>query len=466
MAPRGCVISPDNFCFICGKYTVKSQQRNISDFLKKVYFAYFKLKLGDHDNKWAPHKVYRRCEEDLRLWFKGKKNSIRFGIPMMWHEQKNHSTDCYFCSVDVRGFKTKNKKNIFYPNFSSANRPVPHISEIPFPHPPSSLDDIRSDSEDGNTLPHQDESSSDFSVDEGPQPFSHSELNDLVRNLGLSKDGAELLGSRLKNKNLLTPGTSFSWYKHREKEFTQFFSKEGNLVFRNDVQGLMKCFDIEYDPSEWQIFIRLKQASKQSCCIMLSRTSFDSLWRLQNTNHVVWSAGRLHKICLLCLWDSQARDLHWTKTDWSLRGVLTPGEKNVINTTLVQPEKVLLPPLHIKLGIMKQFIKSLPKDGECFGYLCSKFPKLSEAKLKEGVFTGSDIRKLLSVPLCSETLRDKEKEEWNSFKEVVHRFWGNTKDPLYKTMVQCMLTAYEDKGCKVSLKVHFLHSNIDCFPEN
>ncbi|GBM84224.1 hypothetical protein AVEN_94424-1 [Araneus ventricosus] len=74
--------------------------------------------------------------------------------------------------------------------------------------------------------------------------------NDLVRDLGLSKDGAELLGSRLKNKNLLTRRTSFSWYRHREMEFTQFLFKEGNLIFRNDVQGLKKCFDIEYDPSK------------------------------------------------------------------------------------------------------------------------------------------------------------------------------------------------------------------------
>ncbi|GBM40050.1 hypothetical protein AVEN_81265-1 [Araneus ventricosus] len=29
-----------------------------------------------------------------------------------------------------------------------------------------------------------------------------------------------------------------------------------------------------------------------------------------------------------------------------------------------------------------------------------------------------------------------------------------------------MLTAYEAQGCKMSLKVHFLHSHIDCFPEN
>ncbi|GBM34382.1 hypothetical protein AVEN_131473-1 [Araneus ventricosus] len=194
MAPRDCVISPDNFCFICGEYTVKSQRRNISDFMKKVYFAYFKLKLGDQDKQWAPHKVCRRCEEELRLLFKAKKNSFRSGIPMMWREQQNHTTDYYFYSVDVRGFYIKNKKNIFYPNLNAAIRPVPHTSEIPVLHLPSSLDDIRSDSEDGDTLPHQDESSSDFSVDQGSQPFSQSEL----------------LGSRLKNKNLLTPGTTLN----------------------------------------------------------------------------------------------------------------------------------------------------------------------------------------------------------------------------------------------------------------
>ncbi|GBN75081.1 hypothetical protein AVEN_241761-1 [Araneus ventricosus] len=128
-------------------------------------------------------------------------------------------------------------------------------------HPPSSLDDIHSDSEDEDTLPHQDESRADFSVDEFPQPFSQSEINDVGRDLGLSKDGAELLGSRLKNKTLLTPGTSFSWCRHPEKEFTQFFSKEGNLVFCNDVQGLKECFDIEYDPSEWRLFIDSSKTS-------------------------------------------------------------------------------------------------------------------------------------------------------------------------------------------------------------
>ncbi|GBM67403.1 hypothetical protein AVEN_233587-1 [Araneus ventricosus] len=29
-----------------------------------------------------------------------------------------------------------------------------------------------------------------------------------------------------------------------------------------------------------------------------------------------------------------------------------------------------------------------------------------------------------------------------------------------------MLIAYEAQGCKMSSKAHFLHSHIDCFPEN
>ena len=56
-------------------------------------------------------------------------------------------------------------------------------------------------------LPHQIESSSDFSCDQGSKPFFQIELNDLVRDLGLSKDEAELLDSRLENKNLLSPET-------------------------------------------------------------------------------------------------------------------------------------------------------------------------------------------------------------------------------------------------------------------
>ncbi len=44
---------------------------------------------------------------------------------------------------------------------------------------------------------------------------------------------------------------------------------------------------------------------------------------------------------------------------------------------------------------MKQFVKAQPKDDKCFKYLCDLFPGLSQAKLNECVFVGSDIMKMM-----------------------------------------------------------------------
>ena len=44
---------------------------------------------------------------------------------------------------------------------------------------------------------------------------------------------------------------------------------------------------------------------------------------------------------------------------------------------------------------MKNFVKALDKTKAGFKYLYEKFPRLSEAKIKEGVFLGPQIRELL-----------------------------------------------------------------------
>jgi hypothetical protein len=104
MASRDCVNTPDSFCYICGEVVVKKQHRNISDFVKT----------------WAPHKVCSVCVEDLRLWSKCKKNSFRFGVPMIWRQPPNHGGDCNFCTCNIQGYSLKNKKDIVYPNLPSA----------------------------------------------------------------------------------------------------------------------------------------------------------------------------------------------------------------------------------------------------------------------------------------------------------------------------------------------------------
>ncbi|GFV35888.1 uncharacterized protein TNCV_2866471 [Trichonephila clavipes] len=277
MVTRGCVNSPNCFCYICGSYTVKKQQRNISNFVQKVYFAYFGIKLGDQDKSYVPHVVCSVCVEELRQWFQDVFDQIS------------------------------------------------HISN---------------DSDDG-----YDPGTND------PELFSQSDLNDLVRDLGLSKNTAEVLGSRLKERHLLNSGVLFSWYRFREKEFVPFFTQEGDLVFCNNVPAMLEMFEIMYEPEKWRLLI---DSSKRSLKAVLlhngnryasvpvghsvhSKECYENLEFILNTlsysDHKWTICGDLKVIsmllgqqsgytmfpCFLCEWDSRDRKQHYLKQTWPIR---------------------------------------------------------------------------------------------------------------------------------------------------
>ncbi|GBM51371.1 hypothetical protein AVEN_110820-1 [Araneus ventricosus] len=115
---------------------------------------------------------------------------------------------------------------------------------------------------------------------------------------------------------------------------------------------------------------------------------------------------------------------------------------------------------------MKQFVKALPKEGECFKYLCDQFPGLSEAKLKKCVFVGSDIRKMMKDEHFETKMETNERKARESFKLVITSFLGNKKDTNYKSIVKEMIKNFKILCCSMSLKVHFLDSQLVYFPEN
>ena len=53
-----------------------------------------------------------------------------------------------------------------------------------------------------------------------------------------------------------------------------------------------------------------------------------------------------------------------------------------------------------------------------------------------------------------------------SFKEVAENFLGNKKTLNYKEIVNKMIQNFEKQDCLMSLKLHFLDSHLDYFPEN
>jgi len=88
-----------------------------------------------------------------------------------------------------------------------------------------------------------------------------SDLDDIVRDLNLTKGSSQLLVFRLKEMKFLGDGTTFSWYRHRELEFVKYFSKMDSLVFCNDVPGLFHQMGKKYNPADYRFFI---DSSKKS----------------------------------------------------------------------------------------------------------------------------------------------------------------------------------------------------------
>ena len=278
---RSCRNRPDIFCSICDESTLVPYRNRVTTFIKQTFHAYFGMKPGDQDKAWAPHMVCKSCTECLRQWSKGKKTSLKFGIPMVRREPKNHVSDCYFCAIDVTGINRKNRKVLKYPDLESARRSVAHSDECPVPVYVIFFDD----SDNGSTLAQesQEDKKTDFS-DDRPHPFSQNELNALVCHLNLSKLSSELLASRLKEKKLLCNGTRITFYRNRHQEFLHFFFKEKDLAYcTNNAYHLQKLEVPHYEPRDWRLFIDSCKRSFK-CVLLHNGNQFASILLAHSTS--------------------------------------------------------------------------------------------------------------------------------------------------------------------------------------
>ncbi|GBL88944.1 hypothetical protein AVEN_159031-1 [Araneus ventricosus] len=185
-----------------------------------------------------------------------------------------------------------------------------------------------------------------------PQRFNQHELNDLTRDLNLSKEASELLASRFNDKNLLEQGTKIIFYRSREKCLLPFFSQEDNLVFCHEIRGLMEKIGLpEYFPDDWRLFI---DSSKRSLkCVLLHNgnksvsipiahstkmkeeyTTITLVLKNIKYHEHQWvicvdlkmvnfllehQSGHTKYPCFLCLWDSRDKIHHWVRKEWLKR---------------------------------------------------------------------------------------------------------------------------------------------------
>ena len=111
-----------------------------------------------------------------------------------------------------------------------------------------------------------------------------------------------------------------------------------------------------------------------------------------------------------------------------------------------------------------KFVKALrlEEGNSIMKYLQKKFPALSEAKIKKGVFVGPQIRKLVVNDELPGMLTDVQLAAWNFFKDIYSGFLGKHRVQRYCINISRKL---ENLGCNMSLKVHFHDSHMDFFHE-
>jgi len=78
--------------------------------------------------------------------------------------------------------------------------------------------------------------------------------------------------------------------------------------------------------------------------------------------------GFIKYCCVFWEWDSRAWSLQYSRKDGPARKSLEPGIMNVENQPLVELSKIFLLSMHLKLGLMENFVKAMNQEEAAFTY--------------------------------------------------------------------------------------------------
>ena len=145
---------------------------------------------------------------------------------------KNHCHNCYFCLTKTKSFSFKQRDQIAYHNSDLAITPVPHDETMPPPMLSQDwLDAINCSANEGNfdEFISANSSDSEYYTTENPILFSQKHLNDLIRDLCVFNERAELFAPRFKEKKFKEKKKKFkkdvkvSYYRKRNRGFSSTF---------------------------------------------------------------------------------------------------------------------------------------------------------------------------------------------------------------------------------------------------
>ena len=142
-------------------------------------------------------------------------------------------------------------------------------------------------------------------------------LNDLVRDLTLTKNKAEILGSCLKQWNLLENDTKISEFRLCHEKLSSFFDVKNNLCYCKDVSGLKIELGYEHDSDEWRLFINSSKTSIKA--VLLHNTNVKPSIPIVHTVDM----KETYKVIKTCL-----EAINYSKHNWKISQIYRVGKKS------------------------------------------------------------------------------------------------------------------------------------------
>lgn len=407
----------DKFCLVCGLYAPKNKMRIVTSNFTKAYQSYFSVKLPL--NQWyIPNVVCFYCYFGLLKSYSQNFLNFKYVNPVKWFPNKRHIVkQCYFCQNNTKTLTLKYEDRATFAYFNSdkvqpaveRNKNVLNTQNI-----------IQNDSDDSdedsiNTISDNDD------YCEEPHLVTQSDFNDLIKDTNMSSRSAEILASRLQEWRLVAPDFCVSAGRKRANNsiFKGCFIKDEStgITYTPNVAKVFEVIGHPYDPSDWRLFIDGSVKSIKGVLLHIGniypsipimyatkvKETYENIkiiLRLIKYEEHSWliccdlkivaimmglKSGYPKQQCFICLWEGRRKDLHYTDFQWQNRLEFKTGSESVIHEPLVPKERIIIPPLHIKLGLVRNFVKALQPDGEPINVIKAIFPSLSKSKIENGM---------------------------------------------------------------------------------
>lgn len=256
-----------------------------------------------------------------------------------------------------------------------------------------------------------------------PILFSQLDFDNLVKEINLSDKDREILGSRLAMHNIMAHDfrTTANRKRRQTQEFDELFATdpETTISYCTNIALLFLRLNCEHKADEWRLFIDGSSNSLKAVLLHITNKrpsvpvayarnvketyeSMEAILRLIQYRQYKWlicadlkvvgilmglKPGYAKHQCFLCMWQGRQNHFHYDRThSWPPRRTFRIGEGSQIKKPLVDANRIILPPLHIKLGVVRNFTRALPRDGQAYSVLLKLMKNLgvSEAKVQNG----------------------------------------------------------------------------------